>query len=185
MYNFDLVNKMLLKTMLKRFEKKNKELEDFLPIKQEIVYKVNDEIAEKEQSERSKEIFQKELISRIREYLLDLPKGSYEIPYEDILPAVKPPHKIIKIIVSNNTKRSLVDKIADKNKKSVNIWMDTDFYKTYEIHYWEINNILKFHNSLEKIILLIGKNYGYEPKPKSNDDCECEDEDEIKTPLIP
>lgn len=174
----------------KSYQKAVKELEDFQETKQDIVYLINhviDEKKEKEEekkrNEAQKELFKKELIERVSTYLLDLPMGEYELKYNDVF-KTKVDFNEISINILENDKRSIKDKLTDSNRKRIAIWRVRNAYSE-SIPLWEINDILKFHNSLENIMLLIGKKYGYKSSKTNGDSCECEILEEKPVSLIP
>lgn len=169
------------------YQKKAKELETFQDTKQEIVYKINQVIDGKELLDKQREIFKKELIEKIESYLLDLPIGDYKVKYNEMVAIRKlkgSENMYVHINISKNKNRSFLDKITDQHKKSISIYtgaQDTTHIFTWSLIWsWEINSILKFHNNLEKIMLTIGQDYGYEPKKEA-----CNVEEQPKTPLIP
>lgn len=164
-----------------------RELEKFQPIKQEIVYKINHTIDErklKEEEEKKKEslkeMFKNEVVERIKNYLLDLPIGEYRLTYNDVFDLPKSDYNGVEIWVIDNKYRDWTDKLLDRNKKYVKVWRTKTHTPDLEITGWHINDILKFHNQLENIMLLIGKQYGYEPPQVTltitSKDCECEEE---------
>jgi capsid portal protein len=168
------------KSLFKNYQKKTQELETFQPIKQEIVYKINEVVDGEQLLERQRENFKQELIEKIELYLLDLPIGDYKVKYNETIGNKKlkgSDGMYIHIDISNNKYRSMLDKILNKNKKSIVIYvggLDTTPNYAYNLmKNWEINSILKFHNLLEQIMLTIGEEYGYKPKPQSQPEQEC------------
>ena len=158
-------------TIFKNYQKKIKDLETFKSIKEEIVYKINQVLNEKEEKEKQREIFKSELIERIESYLLDLPIGKYKLDYADVFSG-KSKYHIIHIVIGDNLFRSFTEEVFGLNKKAIKISRDAN--GSYdEMDGWTINDILKFHNSLEKILILIGEQYGYKPTPVLPDQ-ECE-----------
>lgn len=156
-------------TLFKKYQKKIQDLDTFQSTKQEIINKINQVLDEKVEQEKQREIFKEELILRIRSYLSDLPISKYTLDYKDIVSgSSKSKYEIIGIKIYDNPLRTLKDKILDLNKKDVKIWRDIKVSNVYydEISEWEINDILKFHNSLEKTMLFIGEKYGYKPQPQ-------------------